>query len=294
MGRPAKICGVRLHCRLRAALHSKSFEPASLQSRPGVSMQRDNGFAAPLPRHVAGRSRAGGAVHPGQPRKPVGRVLSVADPLRRLYFHAGARAESPPDGAEPAQLDPDDARSDGTLAHPEDIDGLFDAPARRWGAAPGSEVGLSARGSEFRDAARALLIACDEDPQRVARSRRAVRSACRRTHFRGVVAAQPTRHRVRPAPPLVYLNFRQLVLKGSEPPALGCGGEAPPSPDAILRNPLRVPNPRWAAAAEAAFARYAIPQRVPNLPRWAAAAKPPSRLRLQEQPIRLYRLLLRV
>ena len=85
----------------------------------------------------------------------------------------------------------------------KDVDGLFDPPARRWGADHGSELGLSALGSEFRDAARALLIACDEDPQRSARSRRAIRSACRRTHFRGaVLTAQPTRHRVRSRPRL--------------------------------------------------------------------------------------------
>jgi hypothetical protein len=78
---------------------------------------------------------------------------------------------------------------------------LFDPPARRWGSTSVGELGLSARGSEFRDAARAMLMACEEDPQQVARSRRAVRSACRRTHFRGVVpAAQPTRHRVRVRP----------------------------------------------------------------------------------------------
>jgi len=81
----------------------------------------------------------------------------------------------------------------------KDLDGLFDPPARRWGDL-GGELGLSARGNEFREAARALLVACDEDPQQVARSRRAIRSACRRTHFRGAIPAQPTRHRVRPRP----------------------------------------------------------------------------------------------
>jgi len=83
-----------------------------------------------------------------------------------------------------------------------DLDGLFDPPSRRWGADHGSELGLSARSNEFREAARALLVACDEDPQQVARSRRAIRSACRRTHFRGAIPAQPTRHRVRPRPRL--------------------------------------------------------------------------------------------
>jgi len=80
---------------------------------------------------------------------------------------------------------------------------FFDAPARRWGAAYDGGVGLSAGGSEFRDAARALLVSCEEDPQKVARSRRAVRSACRRTHFRGAVPApQPKRRRVRARPRL--------------------------------------------------------------------------------------------
>jgi hypothetical protein len=87
----------------------------------------------------------------------------------------------------------------------KDTDGIFDPPARRWGSTRGGETALSAAGSEFRDAARALLIACaeDEDPQKAARSRRAVRSACRRRHFRGVVPApQPKRRRVRPRPRL--------------------------------------------------------------------------------------------
>ena len=81
---------------------------------------------------------------------------------------------------------------------------FFDPPARRWGASYGGEMGLSARGSEFREAARALLVSCEEDPQKLARSRRAIRSACRRTHFRGVTPApQPKRHRVRARPRLV-------------------------------------------------------------------------------------------
>jgi len=82
-------------------------------------------------------------------------------------------------------------------------DGLYPSPARRWGDAFGGGLGLSATGGEFRDAARALLISCEEDPQTAARSRRAIRSACRRTHFRGAVpAAQPKRHRVRSRPRL--------------------------------------------------------------------------------------------
>lgn len=82
-------------------------------------------------------------------------------------------------------------------------EGIFDVPARRWGAAYGGEVGLSAAGREFRDAARALLISSEEDPQKVARSRRAVRSACRHRHFRAAVPApQPKRHRVRARPRL--------------------------------------------------------------------------------------------
>ncbi|HEY4183934.1 MAG TPA: hypothetical protein VGP07_02650 [Polyangia bacterium] len=80
----------------------------------------------------------------------------------------------------------------------KDLDGMFGPPARRWGASYGGELGMSANRTEFREAARALLFACDEDPQKAARTRRAVRSACRRSHFRGVVkTAQPTRHRVR-------------------------------------------------------------------------------------------------
>lgn len=82
-------------------------------------------------------------------------------------------------------------------------EGMFDPPARRWGDAFGGGMGLSTTGSEFRDAARALLMSCDEDPQQAARSRRALRSACRRTHFRGAVPApQPKRHRVRSRPRL--------------------------------------------------------------------------------------------
>jgi len=85
-----------------------------------------------------------------------------------------------------------------------DTEGLFDPPARSWGAAYGSEMGLAAGRTEFRDAARALLFACDEDPQKAARSRRALRSACRRTHFRGVVPVpQPQRRRVRARPRLL-------------------------------------------------------------------------------------------
>ena len=83
-------------------------------------------------------------------------------------------------------------------------DGIFDPPARRWGDAFGGGVGLSTAGSEFRDAARALLISCEEDPHKLSGSRRALRSACRRTHFRGAVPApQPKRHRVRARPRLV-------------------------------------------------------------------------------------------
>lgn len=80
---------------------------------------------------------------------------------------------------------------------------FFDPPARRWGAAYGGEVSLSAGGSEFRDAARALLVSCEEDPQKAARSRHAVRSACRRLHLRGAVSApQPKRRRVTARPRL--------------------------------------------------------------------------------------------
>ena len=82
-------------------------------------------------------------------------------------------------------------------------EGMFDLPARRWGAASGGEVGLSAAGREFRDAARALLVSCEEDPQKVARSRHAVRSACRHRHLRAAAPApQSPRHRVRARPRL--------------------------------------------------------------------------------------------
>lgn len=84
----------------------------------------------------------------------------------------------------------------------KDLERLFDPPARRWGAA-GDEAGSSAGGSELRAAARALLLACDAEPPKATRSRRALRSACRRIHFRGVVPApQPQRRRVRPRPRL--------------------------------------------------------------------------------------------
>jgi len=62
---------------------------------------------------------------------------------------------------------------------------------------------MARRGSELRDAARALLFSCDEDSHKSARTRRALRAACRRVHLRSVGHhPEPQRRRVRPRPRL--------------------------------------------------------------------------------------------
>jgi len=88
-----------------------------------------------------------------------------------------------------------------------DASALLEAPDgsadRAWGAEYGGGGRMARRGSELRAAARALLFSCDEDSHRSARTRRAVRAACRRAHLRSVGHHhEPQRRRVRPRPRL--------------------------------------------------------------------------------------------
>ena len=52
--------------------------------------------------------------------------------------------------------------------------------------------------SRIREASRSLLFSFESDAREASRSRRAIRSACRRSYVRDAAGARPKRHRVRP------------------------------------------------------------------------------------------------
>ena len=64
-------------------------------------------------------------------------------------------------------------------------------------------VGMSFTRAEVREAARMLIFAGEEELDRLARSRTAGRSACRRAHARAAIGPQPKRRRVRNRPRLM-------------------------------------------------------------------------------------------
>lgn len=61
-----------------------------------------------------------------------------------------------------------------------------------------SEPLASINGARMREASRSLLSSFERDTREAARSRSAVRSACRRSHVRAAASQRPKRHRVRP------------------------------------------------------------------------------------------------
>ena len=72
----------------------------------------------------------------------------------------------------------------------------FDRPDR---ADRSWDLGGSVNRARVREAARSLVFSFEGDARdAAARERRAVRSACRRSHVRAAAAVRPKRHRVRP------------------------------------------------------------------------------------------------
>lgn len=61
-----------------------------------------------------------------------------------------------------------------------------------------NESSSSINRSRIREASRSLLFSFESDEREASRSRRAIRSACRRSHVRVSSASRPKRHRVRP------------------------------------------------------------------------------------------------
>ena len=72
----------------------------------------------------------------------------------------------------------------------------FEAAWERAGEA--TESSSSLNHSRIREASRSLLFSFESEAREAARSRRAIRSACRRSYVRAAAASRPKRHRVRP------------------------------------------------------------------------------------------------
>ena len=64
-------------------------------------------------------------------------------------------------------------------------------------SAQASESSASLSRARIREASRSMLFAFESDARDASRSRRAIRSACRRSHARAALASRPKRHRVR-------------------------------------------------------------------------------------------------
>ena len=72
----------------------------------------------------------------------------------------------------------------------------FEAAWERSAQATESSTSLSH--SRIREASRSLLFSFESEAREASRSRRAIRSACRRSHVHAAAASRPKRHRVRP------------------------------------------------------------------------------------------------
>ncbi|HEX2657037.1 MAG TPA: hypothetical protein VHU40_02140 [Polyangia bacterium] len=79
-----------------------------------------------------------------------------------------------------------------------ELDRLTGFEAAWEGAARAGESATSVSRSRLREASRALLQSFEGEEREATRSRRAIRSACRRAHVRAAGASRPKRHRVRP------------------------------------------------------------------------------------------------
>jgi len=64
-------------------------------------------------------------------------------------------------------------------------------------SAQASESSASLSRARIREASRSMLFAFESDARDASCSRRAIRSACRRSHARAALASRPKRHRVR-------------------------------------------------------------------------------------------------
>lgn len=79
-----------------------------------------------------------------------------------------------------------------------ELDRLSGFEAAWEGASHSGESATSLSRSRIREASRALLQSFEGEEREATRSRRAIRTACRRSHVRAAAASRPKRHRVRP------------------------------------------------------------------------------------------------